>query len=767
MAQYHGTDRGIFKKKLDFSFTKTNVLIIRSNPCNPDSRVEKIATSLSKLRTHVSVLAWDRDGSTDSNESRPGYHIHRVGIKASYGAGLANIVPMIKFQYKTLVYLWKNRANIDAIHACDFDTALPAFCIAKLCKKILIYDIFDYYVDTFSVPKKLKPIIKEIENFIINHADACIICSDSRLKQIAPATPKKQVIIHNAPKKPKTLKVFKLKNSKRHRIKIAYVGSLSPHRYIKELLELVQENHLLELHIAGFGVLQDMVEHYAKESDNIEFYGKICYEDTLALENACDILTALYNPDITNHIYAAPNKFYESLFLGKPVVMIRGTGMSEYVLNYKLGEVIDFSKENLLQACIRLVETNTKDLEKKRKYIYETQFSWDIMEQKLFGIYKDFFPLSIKKLIAIVFGTRPEAIKLAPLIKELQGKNNFLVCNILSNQHTESMLQPILQAFGVRAHFNLHVHHKFQTLHSISSKILDRLSPLLAHIEPDLVCVHGDTTTAYVGALTSFYQHIPIAHIEAGLRTYNLRAPFPEEFNRQSIALIADYHFTPTTTTKTHLLAEHIPEKNIFVVGNTAIDALRITISKGFTHPLLDWLENDLCLLLTAHRRENLGSNLKHIFTAINNLLEAIPNLKVIYPIHPNPSIQDMAQKYLKSQKRLRIIPPLDVIAFHNLLHRADIILTDSGGIQEEAPALHKPVLVLRETTERVEGLEAGTLKLVGTDPSSIFQATYDILHIKTLYREMASKTNPYGNGTSSRQIVAALENIFNNDEDD
>ncbi|STO97301.1 non-hydrolyzing UDP-N-acetylglucosamine 2-epimerase [Helicobacter canis] len=747
------------------AFTKAHILIIRSNPCDPDSRVQKIATSLAKQRAKVRVLAWDRNSAQNSRATLTPQTSHilidRLGIKASYGVGLRNLLPLLLFQVKVLAYLWANRKTIDAIHACDLDTALPALCIAKLCKKPLIYDIFDYYVDTFNVPRILKPLIKSIETFVINHSDECIICAQSRLEQIAPSKPRSLSIIHNAPEKPAYIKPFALLDSKAKRVKIAYVGVLCHNRYLLELLELIAADPRLELHIAGFGILQDVVESYAARADNISFYGKICYEDTLALESACDIITALYDPSVPNHLYAAPNKFYESLLLGKPVVMVKGTGMSEIVEAMGIGAVIDFSLHNLKQAFISLAASNSPQLQAKRQALYKEQFAWGIMEQRLWEIYARFFPNLRKSLIAVIFGTRPEAIKLAPLIKQLESSEHFAICTITSGQHTDSMLSPILQAFAITPSYNLHIHAPHQSLESISYKLLYHLSPLLKTLEPDLLCIHGDTTTAYISALCGFYQHIPIAHIEAGLRTHNIHSPFPEEFNRQAIALIATYHFTPTNTTKAHLLNERVAQSSIFVVGNTAIDALQTTIASDFTHPLLEWLGTDKCLLLTAHRRENLGKNLARIFSAINALLESIPNLKIIYPIHPNPAIQASAQKHLKSQERLRIVPPLDVIAFHNLLHRADIILTDSGGIQEEAPALHKPVLVLRESTERVEGLEAGTLKLVGTDPSAIFEAVYELLHNQALYAAMASKKNPYGNGTSSKQITSILENLL------
>lgn len=747
------------------AFAKVAILIIRSNPCDPDTRVQKIATSLAKQRAKVRVLAWDRSNAQDSSAPllphTPTILVHRLGIKAGYGVGLRNILPLLLFQTKTLLYLWRHRKHIDILHACDLDTALPALCIAKLCNKPLIYDIFDYYVDTFNVPRILKPLIKSLETFVINHSDACIICAKSRLEQIAPSKPKALEVIHNAPKKPATIKPFSLLDSSPSRIKIAYVGVLSHARYLPELLELIKSTPSFELHIAGFGILQELVESYAKNTPNISFYGKICYEDTLALESACDIITALYDPSVPNHIYAAPNKFYESLLLGKPVVMVQGTGMSEIVEALNIGAVIDFSPRNLTQAFITLAKSDTKELQARRKRLYDEQFAWEIMEQRLWNLYKPFAPNLCKLLVVVLFGTRPEAIKLAPLIKQLEECEKFLICTITSGQHTDAMLSPILQAFDITPSYNLSIHAAHQSLESISCKLLSHLSPLLKHIEPELLCIHGDTTTAYIGALCGFYQHIPIAHIEAGLRTYDIHTPFPEEFNRQAIALIATYHFTPTKTTKAHLLNERVRESSIFVVGNTAIDALRTTISKSFTHPLLEWLGTSKCLLLTAHRRENLGKNLAQIFSAVNALLESIPDLKVIYPIHPNPAIQKSAQEHLKSQERLRIIPPLDVIAFHNLLYRADIILTDSGGIQEEAPALHKPVLVLRDSTERVEGLEAGTLKLVGLDPQNIFHTAYELLHNQALYATMTAKQNPYGDGTSAKQIASILENLL------
>ena len=367
------------------------ILFIRTNPINPDNRVQKSAFSLSKLNTKVSILAWDRDRNIDSIEEVNNIKIHRIGIKSTYGAGLKIIFQLMKFQIKELIFLFKNRKNIDCIHACDFDTILPAFLIAKIYKKILIYDIFDYYVDTFQVPKLLKPFIKYIDSIVINNVDACIICSKQRIKQINPAKPKNLGIVHNSPDNFVLKNNFQLKSNAKNKIKIAYVGIFSYDRYLEDLLELISKNQHLELHIAGFGILQNIVEKYATNSKNIYFYGKIPYSSTLELESKCDIITALYSPKIKNHIFAAPNKFYESLMLGKPIIMIKNTGMSEVVESNNIGEVIEFSALNLKNAIEKIAKSENENKINLRKQIYRNEFSWEAMEEELFRIYRIFF----------------------------------------------------------------------------------------------------------------------------------------------------------------------------------------------------------------------------------------------------------------------------------------------------------------------------------------------------------------------------------------
>lgn len=358
--------------------------------------------------------------------------------------------------------------------------------------------------------------------------------------------------------------------------------------------------------------------------------------------------------------------------------------------------------------------------------------------------------------IMLVFGTRPEAIKMAPLFKEIESRKNIESFICVTAQHRE-MLDQVLKIFNIKPKYDLNIMHSGQTLSSITSKILDGIDKVIRIEKPDIILVHGDTTTAYVSALAAFYNQVKIGHVEAGLRTYNKYSPFPEELNRQMIDRLSDYYFAPTKEAALNLLDEGIKEKSIFITGNTAIDALKTTVNTKFNHSLFEWIGNSKLILLTAHRRENLGDPLKNIFKAVNKILDDTDDVKIIYPIHLNPMIKNIANDYLKDSEKIKIIPPLDVLDFHNFMNKSYLILTDSGGIQEEAPALGKPVLVLRDTTERPEGIEAGTLKLIGTNAESIYKSTMSLLYNKNEYEKMANAINPYGDGTSSKQITDAL----------
>lgn len=360
--------------------------------------------------------------------------------------------------------------------------------------------------------------------------------------------------------------------------------------------------------------------------------------------------------------------------------------------------------------------------------------------------------------VMIVFGTRPEAIKLLPIIKELEKRKetNPIVC--ITAQHRE-MLDQILTELKITPQYDLNIMKNGQTLSEMTAKILTRLDGAIKEAQPDIILVHGDTTTTFVSSLVAYYNMIPIAHIEAGLRTYNKYAPYPEEMNRQMVSVLADLHFSPTPITKNNLLQEHKNLNDIYVTGNTAIDALKLTVKQEKT---LD--DGKKIVLLTTHRRENLGASMKNIFRAIKRIAEEFKDeLKVIYPIHKNPLIREIAKNIIADQENIEIIEPLDVIEFHNLMNQSYLILTDSGGIQEEAPALGKPVLVLRNITERPEGIEAGTLKLVGTDEEKIYSETKKLLVNKEEYDKMANSINPYGDGLASKRIVDTIIERFEN----
>lgn len=364
------------------------------------------------------------------------------------------------------------------------------------------------------------------------------------------------------------------------------------------------------------------------------------------------------------------------------------------------------------------------------------------------------------KKIMIVFGTRPEAIKMCPLVKELKKEEKFQTLVCVTGQHKE-MLEQVLQAFEVEPDYNLKIMEKCQTLYDVTEKVLAGMKIILEKEHPDLVLVHGDTTTTFAAALAAFYQQIPIGHVEAGLRTYNLKAPYPEEFNRQSVGILADYNFAPTQSAKENLIREGKNPDKVFATGNTVIDALKTTIRPDYRHEILDWASDARLIMLTAHRRENLGQPLYNIFRGIKKVLDEVEDIKIIYPIHMNPSVRRVAYEILGEHRRMRIIEPLDVLDFHNFMNQSYMILTDSGGIQEEAPALGKPVLVLRETTERPEGVEAGTLKLVGTDEAVIEREFKRLLMDKESYEQMSKASNPYGDGNACQRIVSVLKSYI------
>lgn len=360
------------------------------------------------------------------------------------------------------------------------------------------------------------------------------------------------------------------------------------------------------------------------------------------------------------------------------------------------------------------------------------------------------------KKIMLVFGTRPEAIKMCPLVNELKSRKEAEVIVCVTGQHRQ-MLEQVLQAFEVKPDYDLSIMKDKQTLFDITVSILDKIKVVLETEKPDIVLVHGDTSTTFVTALACFYLQIPVGHVEAGLRTYNIYSPYPEEFNRQAVGILAKYNFAPTELSKGNLLREGKNPDSIFVTGNTAIDALKTTVRDDYTHPELDWVGDSKLILITAHRRENLGEPMQHMFRAIRRIMDEHPDLKAIYPIHMNPVVRQTANEILGDDDRIHIIEPLDVLDFHNFMARSYLILTDSGGIQEEAPALGKPVLVMRDTTERPEGIEAGTLKLVGTTETTIYDTFKALLEDKDLYDSMSNASNPYGDGTASKQISDIL----------
>ena len=363
------------------------------------------------------------------------------------------------------------------------------------------------------------------------------------------------------------------------------------------------------------------------------------------------------------------------------------------------------------------------------------------------------------KKVMLVFGTRPEAIKMCPLVKELKTRKNIEVKVCVTGQHRE-MLQQVLECFDVVPDYNLEIMKDKQTLFDITTNIIEKIKLVLEKEEPDIILVHGDTTTTFVTSLCAFYMKIPVGHVEAGLRTYNIYSPYPEEFNRQATGIIAKYHFAPTQKAKQNLIKEGKKETDIYVTGNTAIDALKTTINVNYHHNLFEWVGKSRLIMLTAHRRENIGEPLRNIFSAINKILNKYEDIKVIYPVHKNPVIRDIANEIFKDNDKIKLIEPLEVIDFHNFLNKSYLILTDSGGIQEEAPSLGKPVLVLRDTTERPEGIEAGTLKLVGTEEEKVYDNIKQLLDDNKEYNKMSKASNPYGDGNACIRIANILENL-------
>ena len=361
------------------------------------------------------------------------------------------------------------------------------------------------------------------------------------------------------------------------------------------------------------------------------------------------------------------------------------------------------------------------------------------------------------KKVLLVFGTRPEAIKMCPLVNELKSRACFHTIVCVTGQHKQ-MLNQVLEAFRVVPDYNLSIMKDGQTLFDITINILQHIKEILERESPDIVLVHGDTSTTFATALACFYLHIPVGHVEAGLRTYNIYSPYPEEFNREAVGIISQYNFAPTETAKENLLREGKKLETIFVTGNTAIDALKTTINSNYTHPEIEWAEGSRLIMITAHRRENLGEPMKHMFRAIRRVMDEHPDVKAIYPIHMNPLVRETANSILGDEDRIHIIEPLDVFDFHNFLNKSYLILTDSGGIQEEAPSLGKPVLVMRDTTERPEGLKAGTLRLVGTKEETIYKEFSRLLTDKREYEIMSKASNPYGDGYASERIADILE---------
>mgnify|MGYP000882291899 CR=1 FL=1 len=362
--------------------------------------------------------------------------------------------------------------------------------------------------------------------------------------------------------------------------------------------------------------------------------------------------------------------------------------------------------------------------------------------------------------VMTIFGTRPEAIKMAPVIKEIQFRTEFECIVCVTAQHRE-MLDQVLEIFGITPDYDLNIMQHGQTLSDITTRALNGLNEIIKTEKPDIVLVHGDTTTTFVGALAAFYNQVAVGHVEAGLRTWNLYSPYPEEANRQMVGILANLHFAPTQIAANNLIKEGKKQNDIFITGNTVIDAMKYTVKDDYNHEIFDWIGNDRMILLTAHRRENLGEPMRNIFQAVKRIVNEFDDVKVVYPVHMNPRVREIANEVLGNTDKVKLIEPLEVIDFHNFMNKSFLILTDSGGIQEEAPSLGKPVLVLRNTTERPEGIEAGTLKLVGTDEKTIYEETKKLLTDKAAYQQMSEAKNPYGDGFASKRIVDELLKRF------
>ncbi len=366
-------------------------------------------------------------------------------------------------------------------------------------------------------------------------------------------------------------------------------------------------------------------------------------------------------------------------------------------------------------------------------------------------------PMDKKMKVMTVFGTRPEAIKMAPLVKEMKKHENDIETIVTVTAQHREMLDQVLHVFEITPDYDLNVMKSRQSLKDVTIRVLDGLDRVFKEVKPDIVLVHGDTSTTFVASLAAYYNQISVGHVEAGLRTWNKYSPFPEEMNRQLTGVIADLHFAPTKKAAQNLLNENKHPDSIFITGNTAIDALQTTVKEHYHHPVLEKIGKDKMILVTAHRRENLGDPMRQMFKAIRRLIDEFPDIQVVYPVHLNPVVRETADEILGNNPRIHLIDPLEVIDFHNFLAKAHIIMTDSGGIQEEAPSLGVPVLVLRDTTERPEGIEAGTLKLAGTDEETIYNLAKQLLTDEAEYEKMARASNPYGDGKASYRIVQSI----------
>ncbi len=355
--------------------------------------------------------------------------------------------------------------------------------------------------------------------------------------------------------------------------------------------------------------------------------------------------------------------------------------------------------------------------------------------------------------VMVVFGTRPEAIKMAPLVKELKSRKEVECIVCVTAQHRQ-MLDQVLETFNIVPEYDLDIMKPGQTLSQITSRVLQGLEKVIQEVMPNIILVHGDTTTTFAGALAAYYNQVDIGHVEAGLRTWNKYSPYPEEMNRQMVGVLADIHFAPTENSKNSLLAEGKNKESIYVTGNTAIDALRTTVKADYAHTILEWVGNNRLILITAHRRENLGEPMRGMFKAIKRIVDEFSDVRAVYPVHLNPKVREVANEVLGNDGKIKLIEPLEVLDFHNFLGKSYLVLTDSGGIQEEAPSLGKPVLVLRDTTERPEGIKAGTLKLAGTNEEVIYKMTKDLLENKEEYDKMSKASNPYGDGFASKRIA-------------